>query len=247
MGYMLGGLDWTGTALGQAFKAQEQVLFLFAGIIFIISVTLHMFSIPERPFTPSNKLKATGSGESASQLSIRPVGNMPPLLDAIAEEDASAQAHSREDDESGAEEEEMDFLAVDRVRSKSDSVLAMPDATIELDSDLDPDSQLFLPEVPHFLPEVQGELEDAFKPWDHSTGSPSPLGASHAFTDAVDLEPKNPALAKLQAPTNSQIPSGSEDSHLTQVRPAVTVADVVCFSLMTLKTVLFSPGPQGLI
>ncbi|KAG7242059.1 hypothetical protein INR49_024105 [Caranx melampygus] len=220
VGYMLGGLDWTGTALGQAFKSQEQVLFLFAGIIFIISVTLHMFSIPERPFTPSNKPKATGSGESTSQLSFRPVSNMPPFLDAIAEEDASAQAPSREDDQLGSEEEEMDFLAVDRVRSKSDSVLAMPDATIELDSDLDPDAQLFLPEVPHFLPEVQGDLEDAFKPSDYSIGCPSPLGASHALTDAMDLEPKNPVLAKPKAPAHSQISSGSEDSCLTQVKAA---------------------------
>uniref|UniRef100_A0A665WJW2 Solute carrier family 45 member 4-like n=1 Tax=Echeneis naucrates TaxID=173247 RepID=A0A665WJW2_ECHNA len=133
VGYMLGGLDWTGTALGKAFKAQEQILFLFAGIIFIISVTLHMFSIPERPFAPFNQLK----------------GTRPPF---------------REDDESDAEDRETDFLAVERVRSKSDSVLAMPDATIKLDSDLAPDAQLFLPQVHQFLPETQGELlEDAFK------------------------------------------------------------------------------------
>lgn len=25
MGYMLGGLDWTGTALGRVFKSQEQI------------------------------------------------------------------------------------------------------------------------------------------------------------------------------------------------------------------------------
>uniref|UniRef100_A0A8C4GM69 Solute carrier family 45 member 4b n=1 Tax=Dicentrarchus labrax TaxID=13489 RepID=A0A8C4GM69_DICLA len=131
VGYMLGGLDWTGTALGQAFKSQEQVLFLFAGIIFIISVTLHMLSIPEQPFNPSNEFKATGSGESTSHLSFRPIGHTPPFLD---------------DNESDPEEGEMDFLAVERVRSKSDSILAMPDATIELDPDLHPDSQHFLPE-----------------------------------------------------------------------------------------------------
>uniref|UniRef100_A0A665WIW8 Solute carrier family 45 member 4-like n=1 Tax=Echeneis naucrates TaxID=173247 RepID=A0A665WIW8_ECHNA len=174
VGYMLGGLDWTGTALGKAFKAQEQILFLFAGIIFIISVTLHMFSIPERPFAPFNQLKGTRRGEYNSQLSLRPNGHIPPLLDVIAEEDTSAQAPFREDDESDAEDRETDFLAVERVRSKSDSVLAMPDATIKLDSDLAPDAQLFLPQVHQFLPETQGELlEDAFKPSDSSIASSS--------------------------------------------------------------------------
>uniref|UniRef100_A0A8C2WU79 Solute carrier family 45 member 4 n=1 Tax=Cyclopterus lumpus TaxID=8103 RepID=A0A8C2WU79_CYCLU len=148
VGYMLGGLDWTGTALGQAFKSQEQVLFLFAGIIFIISVTLHMFSIPEQPF-----------------------------------EDASARAPSREDDKSDSEEGEMDFFAVDRVRSKSDSILAMPDETIELDSDLDPDTQLFLPQFQHFVPETAGELEDVFKPSNYSIGSSSPSGALPTLSD----------------------------------------------------------------
>ncbi|XP_056237462.1 solute carrier family 45 member 4-like isoform X1 [Seriola aureovittata] len=212
VGYMLGGLDWTGTALGQAFKSQEQVLFLFAGIIFIISVTLHMFSIPERPFTPSYQLKATGSGESTSQLSFKPVGHVPPSLEVIAEEDASAQAPFREDDESDPEEGEMDFLAVERVRSKSDSVLAMPDATIELDSDLDPDAQLFLPEVHHFLPETQGELEDAFNPSDHNICSSSP----QALTDVMVLEPKSLVFPEHKDPTNSKMSSGSENSHRRQ-------------------------------
>uniref|UniRef100_A0A3P8RL99 Solute carrier family 45 member 4 n=1 Tax=Amphiprion percula TaxID=161767 RepID=A0A3P8RL99_AMPPE len=172
VGYMLGGLDWTGSALGQAFKSQEQVLFLFAGIIFIISVTLHMLSIPEQPFTPSSLLKDTGSGESTSQLSLSPVDQTPPLLDVIAEEDASVQL----DKEADPEEGDMDFLTVERVRSKSDSVLAMPDATIKLDPDLHPDTQLFLPEM-HFLPETQEELEDAFKPSDQSVeSSPPPDG-----------------------------------------------------------------------
>ncbi|XP_031154989.1 solute carrier family 45 member 4 isoform X2 [Sander lucioperca] len=221
VGYMLGGLDWTGTALGRAFKSQEQVLFMFAGIIFIISVTLHMLSIPEQPLAPSNQLKVTGSGESTSQLSFRAVGHTPPLLDVIAEEDASARAPSREGNRSDPEEGEMDFLAVERVRSKSDSVLAMPDATIELDSDLDPDTQFFQPEV-HRL---QRELEDDYKPSDHSIGPSSTSGGPPALTDGmVVLEPTNPAWPELRGPTNGppsllQISSGSEDSHLkTQVK-----------------------------
>ncbi len=237
VGYMLGGLDWTGTALGRAFKSQEQVLFLFAGIIFIISVTLHMLSIPEQPFAPSNHLKVTESGESTSQLSFRPVGHTPPLLDVIAEEDPSAPL-SREDNESDPEEGEMDFLAVERVRSKSDSVLAMPDATIKLDSDLNPDSQLFLPDVHHFLPEMQGELEDVFKPSDQSIGSPSPSGGPPALTDGMVVnEPTDPAWPELMHPTNGppsllQITSGSENSHLkTQVKSAATVSDVIFVGL----------------
>ncbi|CAG11946.1 unnamed protein product, partial [Tetraodon nigroviridis] len=90
VGYMLGGLDWTGTALGRAFKSQEQVLFLFASIIFIISVILHLFSIPEQPFVPTSQLKAAESGESSSQTSFRAISQLAPLLDAIAEEDFSA-------------------------------------------------------------------------------------------------------------------------------------------------------------
>ncbi|XP_038567494.1 solute carrier family 45 member 4 isoform X1 [Micropterus salmoides] len=212
VGYMLGGLDWTGTALGRAFQSQEQVLFLFAGVIFIISVTLHMFSIPEQPYAPPNQLKVTGSGESTSQLSFRPVGHKPLLLDVIAEEDASAQAPSQEDSISDSEKGEMDFFAVERVRSKSDSVLAMPDATIELDSDLDPDAQLFLPEAHHFPPETQGELEDVFKPSDHCIGSSSPSAGPPALCDGMMvLEPE------LKGPTNGhpslhQISSCSGDA-----------------------------------
>ncbi|XP_029308129.1 solute carrier family 45 member 4-like [Cottoperca gobio] len=217
VGYMLGGLDWTGTALGQAFKSQEQVLFLFAGIIFIISVTLHMLSIPERPFAPSNQLKVTVSAASTSQLSFRPVGHTALSLAVIEEEDASARAPSREDNESDPEEGEMDFLAVERVRSKSDSVLAMPDATIEMDSDLDPDAQHFLQEVHHLLAETQEELQDVFQPSDHIIGSSSPAG--EPTTDGMlVLEPTNPAWPELKGPTNGtpllQISSGSQTSHL---------------------------------
>ncbi|XP_068426480.1 solute carrier family 45 member 4-like isoform X2 [Clinocottus analis] len=231
VGYMLGGLDWTGTALGQAFKSQEQVLFLFAGVIFIISVTLHMFSIPEQHFAPSNRLRDTASGDSISQLSFRPVGRTPPLLDVIAEEDASARAPSREDNESDPEEGEIDFFAVDRVRSKSDSVLAMPDATIKLDSDLDPDAQFFVPQLQHFLPE--GELEDVFKSSNHSIGSSSPCGGQPALSDGMRvLEHINPDWPVLTGPTNSppspQTSSDLEGSLLkTRVKSAVMMAKAV--------------------
>ncbi|XP_028282229.1 solute carrier family 45 member 4-like isoform X2 [Parambassis ranga] len=201
VGYMLGGLDWTGTALGQAFKSQEQVLFLFAGVIFITSVTLHMFSIPEQPFTSSSHLKDTGSAESTSQCSFRPVGHTPLILDVILEEDAPPS--SREGKESDTEEGEMDFLAVERVRSKSDSVLAMPDATIELDPDLDPEAQIFLPEL-HWLPETHTDLEVAFQP---SGTSPPPPPVFSEYKDPIN-----------GYPSYLQISSGSGDIPLRRLK-----------------------------
>uniref|UniRef100_A0A3P9CDZ0 Solute carrier family 45 member 4 n=1 Tax=Maylandia zebra TaxID=106582 RepID=A0A3P9CDZ0_9CICH len=185
IGYMLGGLDWTGTALGQAFQSQEQVLFMFAAIVFIISVTLHMFSIPEQPFSPSNQVKDTENGDSTGQVSLKPAGR---TLDVITEEDASARARSRDDPESDPKEVEIDFLAVEPVRSKSDSVLAMPDATIELDADLDPDTQNFLPET-HFQPEMQEELEDVFKLSDSSAEAPPSFGPQPPPDGMADVTP----------------------------------------------------------
>ena len=233
---MLGGLDWTGTALGRAFKSQQQVLFLFAGIIFIISVTLHMLSIPEQILTSSNQLKDAEGGESISQTSSGPGGNTAHFLDVVLEEDAFAQASSREDKESEPEKGEMDLLAVDRVRSKSDSVLAMPDATIKLDPDLDIEPQVFVPDV-QFLPETNGDFEDAFKPSYDNIGSSSPPRETPSITDGMDVtESTNTVLAEFKDPTNgrpsfSQGSSASEDAHLKQVKPSDTNTDVisVCF------------------
>lgn len=54
MGYALGGLDWTHTFLGMAFKSQEQILFFFAAILFSVSVVLHLFSIEEEQYSPQH-------------------------------------------------------------------------------------------------------------------------------------------------------------------------------------------------
>ncbi|CAI5662461.1 unnamed protein product [Oreochromis niloticus] len=222
VGYMLGGLDWTGTALGQAFKSQEQVLFMFAAIIFMISVTLHMFSIPEQPFSPSNQVKDTENGDSTGQVSLKPAGR---TLDVITEEDASAQARSRDDPESDPKEREIDFLAVERVRSKSDSVLAMPDATIELDADLDPDTQNFMSET-NFQPEMQGDLEDVFKLSDSSAEAPPSVGPQPPPDGMADVTPISSVLPELKDPANGhssfqQTSWGSEDSQLKQqAKPA---------------------------
>ncbi|XP_076010011.1 solute carrier family 45 member 4-like [Genypterus blacodes] len=204
VGYMMGGLDWTGTALGRAFKSQEQVLFLFAAILFIISVTLHMLSIPEQPITPSHQLKTTGSGETTGQ-SFRAIGQVQRSLDMIVEEDGSLQER-QENNQSDPEEGEMDFLVVDRVRSKSDSVLAMPDAnsTIKLDPDLDPDGQLFLPDMDHVL------QDDAFMLSNHSIGSSSPhLPASPScgmLDQMSELQRKSPMLPELHDQTDGPAP-----------------------------------------
>lgn len=198
---MLGGLDWTGTALGRAFKSQEQVLFLFASFIFIISVALHLFSIPEQPFAPGNLIKAAESGESSSNLSLT-AGHMANLLDAVAEEDILAPVAPKEGE--SERRGEMDFLAVDRLRSKSDSVLAMPDSTVELDPDLDPGLQH--PNVHHFLPDTGAELEDVFKASHSGNGLSSPSGQP-APTDQ-DLVPEP---SELNGPKNPR-PSGSRDS-----------------------------------
>lgn len=219
---MLGGLDWTGTALGRAFKSQEQVLFLFAGVIFIISVTLHMLSIPERSFALSNKLKDTEDGESSSHSSSGVLGNAPTVLDIIPEEDVFA---SSRDDKPHLEERELDLFAVKRVRSKSDSVLAMPDATIDLDPDLDLDRAVFLP-AKHFLPERHGDLENAFKPSDHSVGSLSPPGELPSVTDGiVVIEPIETELPQHNDPTNGQpcnpqTSPASVGAHQRQVKPS---------------------------
>lgn len=66
----------------------------------------------------------------------------------------------------------MDFLSVDMVRSKSDSVLAMPDATIQLDPDLDLDRTLgLIPDVDSPFVSIEGDsvFQDAFQPAPPST------------------------------------------------------------------------------
>uniref|UniRef100_A0A671W3N8 Solute carrier family 45 member 4 n=1 Tax=Sparus aurata TaxID=8175 RepID=A0A671W3N8_SPAAU len=54
VGYALGGLDWTHTFLGKIFRSQEQILFVFAAILFSASVVLHLFSIEEQQYSPQH-------------------------------------------------------------------------------------------------------------------------------------------------------------------------------------------------
>lgn len=55
VGYALGGLDWTHTFLGAAFKSQEQILFFFAAILFSVSVVLHLLSIEEVQYSSQHE------------------------------------------------------------------------------------------------------------------------------------------------------------------------------------------------
>ncbi|XP_069032831.1 solute carrier family 45 member 4-like [Embiotoca jacksoni] len=136
VGYALGGLDWTHTFLGVAFKSQEQILFFFAAILFSISVTLHLFSIEEQQYSPHHDRLDQESPDSAN---LQPSANgktglLAPKLEMIGEGDTidSYDLYDPyDDDQSERGDMDMDFLEVELVRSKSDSVLAMADATLD--------------------------------------------------------------------------------------------------------------------
>nr|XP_021323877.1 solute carrier family 45 member 4-like [Danio rerio] len=133
VGYALGGLDWTHTFLGRTFKSQEQILFLFASVLFTVSVALHLFSIEEQQFSPQQERL---DEEADTESSVKTAPHQP--LDMIHED----EPYDYYDCERRSERDlDMDFLDVEIVRSKSDSVLAMADAT------LDHHDMLFLREI----------------------------------------------------------------------------------------------------
>uniref|UniRef100_A0A4W5KEK3 Solute carrier family 45 member 4 n=1 Tax=Hucho hucho TaxID=62062 RepID=A0A4W5KEK3_9TELE len=186
VGYVLGGLDWTSTILGTAFKSQEQILFVFAAVIFTISVILHMFSIKEESFEARGDTPGEGDSDSLSS-SGKLKGGLAgpcsiPQLDIIGEEDAQSEREL--------------FINVDRVRSKSDSVLAMPDATIELDSDLDQDG--------HFLADIEPSIFQDY-PQDFYPGTPQRHYSGWGFQDQEGTQPE--AQADSQLPLFHQDPS----------------------------------------
>ena len=57
------------------------------------------------------------------------------------------------------------MLSAERGRSKSDSVLAMPDATIQLDADLNPDM--------HFLSDIEPSIFQDLEPSSPQPGTPN--------------------------------------------------------------------------
>ncbi|XP_077071748.1 solute carrier family 45 member 4 isoform X1 [Siphateles boraxobius] len=159
VGYVLGGVDWTNTFLGRAFKAQEQVLFFFAAIIFIISATLHLFSIKEHLYNP-NQPGVLKDEDEERPPSVQLYGSFPstrllPQLELIPEE----EPFSGHEDDRSDRDVSTDFLNIELVRCKSDSVLAMPDSTIELDPDLDRDGQFLSDIEPNLFQDFQG-LQD---------------------------------------------------------------------------------------
>uniref|UniRef100_UPI00398ED1B0 solute carrier family 45 member 4-like isoform X3 n=1 Tax=Pristiophorus japonicus TaxID=55135 RepID=UPI00398ED1B0 len=133
VGYMLGGLDWTQTALGRIFKSQQQVLFFFAAIIFSVSVTLHLFSIEEEEYNPQQD-RIDEENETRSTVKLN--DGLPPLhrLDLLHEE-GPYSASVFPDETCSVQDVNLDFLDVNIGRSQSDSVLHMPDATIEIESE----------------------------------------------------------------------------------------------------------------
>ncbi|XP_070248548.1 solute carrier family 45 member 4 [Myotis yumanensis] len=114
IGYVLGGLDWTQTFLGSWFRTQNQVLFFFAAVVFTASVALHLFSIEEEQYCPQQ--------ERAEAAPPAP----PSLLD----------GGLFPDEVQSEQELALDYLGVELVRSKSDSVLHVPDATLDLEPEL---------------------------------------------------------------------------------------------------------------
>ncbi|RXN00196.1 Solute carrier family 45 member 4 [Acipenser ruthenus] len=139
VGYMLGGLDWTQTFLGQVFKSQEQVLFFFAAILFTVSVGLHLFSIEEEQYS---SLQDRLDEEAEAMGSVKLNGSLGAAALPCPEE-MEGDDHFRFYDEVRSEHDlDMEFLDVGIVRSKSDSVLHVVDATLETEPEL-----LFLREI----------------------------------------------------------------------------------------------------
>lgn len=127
IGYVLGGLDWTQTFLGSWFRTQNQVLFFFAAIVFTVSVALHVFSIEEEQYCPQQDR----SSEEAALPGAR-------LSGALAPTPGLAQDGSPlfPDEVQSEHELPLDYLDVDLVRSKSDSVLHVPDAALDMEPEL---------------------------------------------------------------------------------------------------------------
>uniref|UniRef100_A0A4W6C297 Solute carrier family 45 member 4 n=1 Tax=Lates calcarifer TaxID=8187 RepID=A0A4W6C297_LATCA len=167
VGYALGGLDWTHTFLGKVFKSQEQILFFFAAILFSISVALHLLSIEEQQYSPQHdRLDQIPDPTNPQPSANGRTGLLAPKLEMIGEDETMDSYDLYDpygDDQSERGDMDMDFLEVELVRSKSDSVLAMADGALD---HLDHDA-LFLC---HIEPSI---FADRLSPYH---GSPSSTG-----------------------------------------------------------------------
>ncbi|CAL8396834.1 unnamed protein product [Gadus morhua 'NCC'] len=148
VGYALGGLDWTHTFLGQIFKSQEQILFVFAAFFFTISVVLHLLSIDEQQYSPQGDRIDQESPEHPHALTSGKTGAAPQLTMIGEDElmDSYGLYDPYEDDQSENGNVDIDFREVELIRSKSDSVLAMADATLDHMDHLDHET-LFLQQI----------------------------------------------------------------------------------------------------
>ncbi|XP_034867911.1 solute carrier family 45 member 4 [Mirounga leonina] len=180
IGYVLGGLDWTQTFLGAWFRTQNQVLFFFAAIIFVVSVALHLFSIEEEQYSPQQER----GGEVADALPPTTRANVLDGGVALFPEEVQSE-----------HELTLDYLSVDMVRSKSDSVLHVPDAALDLE-----------PELP-FLPDIEPSIF-------HDGSYPgTPRSTSQELTRARPL----PRLASLLRETAKEDET-LLDNHLNEAK-----------------------------
>ncbi|XP_075995360.1 solute carrier family 45 member 4-like [Genypterus blacodes] len=196
VGYALGGLEWTHTFLGAAFKSQEQILFFFAAILFSISVVLHLFSIEEQQYSPhQDRLEQESPDRVHTQRSVNGRAGVPtPKLEMIGEDETLDSydlydPYDYEDDQSERGDMDMDYLQVDLMRSKSDSVLAMGDGSLD---HLDHDA-LFLC---HIEPSI---FSDRLSPY---RGSP-PMHTSF-FTTNRSSSPPRPTHLRRSSSAGSQ-------------------------------------------
>ncbi|XP_051926298.1 solute carrier family 45 member 4 isoform X4 [Hippocampus zosterae] len=148
LGYAMGGLDWTHTFLGVLFKSQEQILFFFAALFFSVSVVLHLVSIAEQQYSPRHDRQDRESPVPSHPhpSSNSRAGLLTPRLEMIGEDETMDSFDLYDtywDDVSAPGDMDVNFLDVELVRSKSDSVLAMTDAPLE---HMDPDA-LFLCQI----------------------------------------------------------------------------------------------------
>lgn len=202
---MLGGLDWTQTFLGDWFRTQNQVLFFFAAIIFVVSVALHLFSIEEEQYSPPQER----GGEAAGTLP--PAARVNVLDGGVALFPEEVQSEH---------ELSLDFLGVDMVRSKSDSVLHVPDAALDLE-----------PELP-FLPDIEPSIfhDGSYPSTPRSSSQELPWTRPYRLASVLRETAKEDATLLDNHLNEAKVPNGSgsppKDSlgGYTRVAPKPTAA-----------------------
>ncbi|KAM5210870.1 solute carrier family 45 member 4 isoform 1-T3 [Hipposideros larvatus] len=197
IGYVLGGLDWTQTFLGAWFRTQNQVLFFFAAIVFTVSVTLHLLSIEEEQYSPQQERS----------------------VEAAAHPAALAGGALFPDEVQSEHELALDYLDVDLVRSKSDSVLHVPDAALGLESEL-----LFLHDIePSIFHDASHPSTPCSTSQDLAKATPPSLSLLLRETAKEDTTLLDNHLNEAKVPNGSGSPPRAGPSGCPQVdgRPPV--------------------------